>query len=160
MTFDVSSACNSKVIISRASLIICEYSNRSSVSVGDAARRSVSTLKIKGRLNQQRLCSEPSHVQPTRLESDNQQSERSCGDKNQITRAEGRMYANQGPKLLILCIAIELRQDLVKQSWSGWSLTTSPKKSSNRHNVQCRHDGVHQDPYMTRTTEKGQTARR
>ena len=26
MTFDVSSACNSKVIISRASLIICEYS--------------------------------------------------------------------------------------------------------------------------------------
>ena len=38
------------------------------------------------------------------------------------------MYANQGPKLLILCIAIELRQDIVKQSWSGWSLTTSHLK--------------------------------
>ena len=53
---DVASVCHSPVIISRASLIICEYLIRSSVSVGEAVRRSISTLKQIDCLNGQGHC--------------------------------------------------------------------------------------------------------
>src|SRR6266702_7611484 len=64
---DISSGCRSTAIISRASLTMCEYSTRISVSVGDAFRRSISTLKNR-MFQLARTFQRAPHVQPTRLE--------------------------------------------------------------------------------------------
>jgi hypothetical protein len=105
-------------IISRASLIMCECSKWSSVSVGDAFRRNIRTLNRTECLILQGRLQRGSHVQSTRLESGaNIINKANVADerKETITRVQGRVYANAGPMLLKLCPNCGLRQDLVNR---------------------------------------------
>ena len=109
------------IIISRASLIMCSCSKRSSVSVGDAFRRNIRTLNKTECLILQGVLQRGSHVQSTRLESGpNMFNKANVADKREetkeetITRAEGRMDANAGPMILKSCINCGLRQNLVR----------------------------------------------
>ncbi len=62
------------------------------------------------------------------------------------------MYANQGPMPLASYDNFELQQD-PSQSIVVWMVFDdfSREISSNRQRVQCRHDGVDDYPYVTRT---------
>src|ERR1700761_8518813 len=81
-------------IISRASLTMCEYSTWSSVSVGDAFRRNIRTLKKNMSKPAKSLEGITLTTDSTSKRCDNdQQGESSWGEKNQSP--EGRVKGTQ-----------------------------------------------------------------
>src|ERR1700761_3953206 len=87
-------------IISRASLTMCEYSTWSSVSVGDAFRRNIRTLKKNMSKPARALQGITLTTDSTGKRSNNdQQSERSRGEKNQSPEGRVRWTQAQDQRL-------------------------------------------------------------